>query len=258
MFRAARCMTYPLILALWMVDHAAAQSPEDGIGSTVKTIQAVVPRDRTILDSCSGDLNDDGSTDVVLVTQALDSQLIAIEWPDFIDTVLAQPRSVIVLFGSASGAFTVFTRNDNFIPLHDSPHMDEPLGGLRIENGRLVVHCTSWASMGSWSMGSWSYSFRFLDGELRLAEASTGWFHRASHESTDHKFNLLTGTYVSIENQYVEEETELEKAERENDERPEEEVKTTRSTGTLDPILSMTLGSMHRQGTWAILPDVHL
>lgn len=251
-------ITYALMLAAVMLNLAAAQSPESPIGSTVKTIDAVVPRDRTILDSCSGDLNHDGSTDVVLVTQALDSQVIDIEWPDFIDTVFAQPRSVIVLFGSGSGAFTVFTRNDHFIPLHASPHMDEPLGGLRIENGRLVVHCTSWASMGSWSMGRWFYSFQLLDGELRLAEASTGWFHRASHESTDHEFNLLTGTYVSIKNQYMEEETELEKAERENDERPEEEVKTTRSTGTLDPIPSMTLGSMHRQGTWAILPDVHL
>lgn len=251
-------MTCALMLAPAMMNHAVAQSAFVEVGSTVKTIEAVVPNDRTILDSCSGDLNHDGSTDVVLVLQAVDSQLIAITWPDYVDTVFAQPRSVIVLFGSGSGAFTVFTRNDHFIPLHDTPHMNEPLEDMSIENGQLVVRCTSWASMGSWSMGHWVYSFRFLDGELRLTEANTGWFHRASHESTEHEFNLLAGTYVTIKNQYLEEEGEQDKAEGENDEHPEEEEKTTRSTGTLDPIPSMTLGSMHRQGTWAILPDVHL
>ncbi len=207
------------------------------VGSTVRAMDEAVPAGWTILDSCSGDLNQDLLVDLVLVIQAVDSAMSIID----MDTVLAQPRSIVVLFGSDMGGFSVFAKNDRFIPLHFDSIDDEPLSELSIENGKLFMRCRSWKSMGSWWIGYWSYGFQLMDGQLRLTEARCGRFHRATHESDDHEFDLLSGEYLLIKNRDL-----------------EQEGKMVRSSGILDPIPLKTLSTMERQGSWRILPNVDL
>ncbi|WP_207496769.1 hypothetical protein [Aridibaculum aurantiacum] len=102
---------------------------------TGQNIPDFVPAGWTVLDSAYGDLNKDGVTDAAIVIQHKDSISMA---NSVGDTVLTQPRMLLILFRNAAhNSFALVEQSNTFILRHDNPAMEDPYLELAINKGIL-------------------------------------------------------------------------------------------------------------------------
>ena len=88
------------------------------------TLQNAIPHGWLILDSATGDLNHDHLKDAVIILQHKDSVRILNADKD---TVLTQPRILLILFKNVSGnGYSVALQNNTFILNHDNANMEDP------------------------------------------------------------------------------------------------------------------------------------
>lgn len=157
------------------------------------TLLDIIPNDWKILHSTTGDLNQDGISDLVFAIQDTDINNFEINDGFGVDTIDLNPRLLGIYFGTKTGDFTQNFVSENFIILRDSPTMDEPFEGFSIsEKGVLDINFRFWYSAGSWSMSNHKYKFRFQDNEFVLIGYDSNTAHRASGETTDYSINFLT------------------------------------------------------------------
>lgn len=207
----------------------------------VGTIADAVPQGWSLLDSCSGMLNDDAFRDVVIVAQANENGRVVRTRPSGTDTVTARRRSVLVLLGTADGHYTVSERNERFIPLRTDTTSEDPYLDCRIADHRLTITCATLADMSTWDSDVWQYTFAPDGPALRLVAASWNTIHRSTHEGRECRFDLLTGRYACTEDPDLE----------------EEPLKKT-TEGTIPGAPTRSLRDMDAQGSWEIVPDVFL
>jgi len=167
------------------------------VNANGKSINDFIPNGWTILQSATGDLNNDKQDDIAFVLQHKDSVTIvnysADNDPDFNDTVIYQPRILVITFyENATRQYRKIEQSDSFILSHDDPRMEEPFQDISIVNQVLQINFHIWYSMGSWSMSNNSYKFRFQNNEFRLIGADYNSTHRASGETEDRSYNFLT------------------------------------------------------------------
>ena len=94
-----------------------------------------MPISWTILDSAYGDLNKDGIKDATIILQHKDSVSVI---NDLQDTVLTQPRILIILFKNRfESSFALIEQNSSFILKYDNSAMDDPYQEMAIKNGVL-------------------------------------------------------------------------------------------------------------------------
>ena len=142
-----------------------------------------------MLDSAGGDLNKDNLEDVAIILQYSDSvHILKAEE----DTVLTQPRVLLILFKTAAGDFRLIHQNNSFVLNHDNPTMDDPYRDLTITKGALRFAFQLFYTMGSWYITDLLYVFRYQDGEFVLIGADYYSLHRASHDFEQYSFNFLT------------------------------------------------------------------
>lgn len=162
------------------------------VNQSGQSIEDFVPIGWTILNNVTGDLNRDKLTDVVIILQHKDSVLLA-KSDDIEDTVLTQPRILIVLFRTSSGNnFYLVEQNNSFILSHDNPTMDDPYQGVKIYKGFLQIDFHLFYNMGSWYTTSSSYKFRYQDKQFILIGADYSSIHRATLDFEDYSYNFLT------------------------------------------------------------------
>lgn len=150
-----------------------------------------VPAGWVLLDSASGDLNKDGLSDVAVVLQHKDSIVLV---KDVEDTVLTQPRILVILFRNRLGkGFDVAEQSNSFILNHDNAAMEDPFDEMRISNGVLQIKFQLFYSAGSWYITNAAYKFRFEGGQFVLIGADKSSFHRASMDFEEYSYNFLTG-----------------------------------------------------------------
>lgn len=160
------------------------------IKSTGQNISDFVPTGWTILDSAYGDLNKDGTKDVAIIIQHIDSILLV---NSLEDTVLTQPRILLILFRKpADKSYELIEQSNSFILKHDNPTMDDPYQEMTINNGILVVRFHLFYNMGSWYVTNAVYKFRYQQGQFVLIGADNSSFHRATHDFEDYSYNFLT------------------------------------------------------------------
>lgn len=160
------------------------------IKSTGQSITDFVPAGWTILDSAFGDLNKDGIKDAAIVIQHRDS-ISMVNSLD--DTVLTQPRILIVLFKSAANnKFTLTEQSNSFILKHDNSIMDDPYQGITIDKGILKIDFHLFYNMGSWYSTSSTYKFRFDRKTFVLIGADLSTIHRATLDYEDYSYNFLS------------------------------------------------------------------
>lgn len=160
------------------------------IKSTGQNITDFVPTGWTILDSAYGDLNKDGTKDAVIIIQHKDSisMINSLE-----DTILTQPRMLLILFKKSTNNSYVLTEQSNsFILKHDNPNMDDPYQELTINNGTLEVRFHLFYNIGSWYVTNAAYKFRYRQGRFVLVGAYNSSFHRVTHDFEDYSYNFLT------------------------------------------------------------------
>ena len=158
-----------------------------------ETLENIIPDNWKLLDSTSGDLNQDGISDLVFAIQKTDRNNIELNDGLGTDTIGLNPRILAIYFGNNSGGFNKKLVSEHFIILRDSPTMDEPFEGFNInKKGILEINYRFWYSAGSWSMSNHKYKFRFQNNEFALIGYDSNEAHRASGETTDYSINFLT------------------------------------------------------------------
>ena len=118
-----------------------------------------MPISWTILDSAYGDLNKDGIKDATIILQHKDSVSVI---NDLQDTVLTQPRILIILFKNRfESSFALIEQNSSFILKYDNSAMDDPYQEMAIKNGVLEIKFHLFYNMGSWYVTNSAYKFRY-------------------------------------------------------------------------------------------------
>jgi hypothetical protein len=156
-------------------------------------IQDFVPPGWTIRDTASGDLDKNSSIDIVLVLQHKGSVRLVKSVEGYEDTVLTQPRILIILLrDTRENGLYLAEQNNDFILNHDNAAMDDPYQGMKISNGILQISFMLFYNMGSWHTTSSSYKFRYQNNELVLIGADYSSEHRATLDFEDYSYNFLT------------------------------------------------------------------
>lgn len=185
---------YLLLLLLGPAVFAGAQNFRYPVApSKGKTIAAFIPAGWEILDSASGDLNKDARTDFALVLQHREKKQLIKKDQYTTDTVITNPRMLLLLFADSSG-YKLMEQNNTFVPTCDQPPnvMDDPFGDISIRKGVIKIEMHYFYYMGSWNVSSYAYKFRYQDNAFALIGADFSDFHRATHDYADYSFNFLT------------------------------------------------------------------
>ena len=143
-----------------------------------------------------GELNGDAVEDVLLILRAQDpanviehETLGSSPW----DT---NPRMLVVGFGRDEGGFDRALADHSLIPRPDNPSLEDVLAEApppQIRNRAFRISLHAFASAGSWSMGTATFTFRWRDGAFRLIGFDDTWIHRGSGAVTERSINYLTG-----------------------------------------------------------------
>lgn len=153
----------------------------------------IIPSDWRLLDSISGDLNNDGILDFVLAIQKNDSNKIKLNDGFGVDTINLNPRKLAIYYGTESDELVKKLVSDEFIILRDNPTMEEPFEGFDLNNeGILDINFRIAYNAGSWSVSIHKYRFRFQNNQLVLIGYDLMKFHRASGETKNTSINFLS------------------------------------------------------------------
>lgn len=160
------------------------------INKTGQTLADFVPKGWRMLDSAKGDLNKDDHEDAALIIQLKDSVSLTNSEGD---TVLTQPRILLILFRNASdNGYSVIEQSNTFILRHEQENMDDPYQKMKIDKGALKLDFMLFYSMGSWFITSSSYLFRYNGSAFILIGAELHIIHRATLEFDEYSYNFLT------------------------------------------------------------------
>lgn len=156
-------------------------------------INNFIPNGWTLLDSAQGDLNKDNHNDLVLIIQHKDSVSVINKDFDDIDTVITQPRVLIILFyNQTTNQYLLVEQSNSFILNHDNPNMEDPYQDISIDKGVLKIDFHIFMNMGGWGMSNNSYKFRFQDNDFVLIGADDNSVNRGSGETENRSYNFLT------------------------------------------------------------------
>lgn len=151
-----------------------------------------------MISSSTGDLNQDGNADWVLV---LEEENPANRKPNEVlgpRVLNLNPRRLVVLLQTASGFHQVLTA-DRFIPSEndeDSPCLADPLleyGGIQVLKGVLKIELGYWLSCGTYHVSHTTFAFRYENNRFRLIGLDGSEFMRSGGEGSEYSTNYLTG-----------------------------------------------------------------
>ena len=168
------------------------------ISDSAKTCRDFAPKGWRVMKVAEGDLNKDMRADCVLIVHGRNSKFVYKNDSFGTKEFDTNPRILVVAFRDA-GRFRLVEQNNSFIINAYSPTMTEPLQDVEIKNGVLRFYFEEFYSMGTYSMATRKYVFRFQEGELALIGADKTETHRASGEIETRSYNFSTGR-MSIEN----------------------------------------------------------
>ena len=207
------------------------------INTKEQQLKDFIPAGWMMLDSAMGDLNKDNLQDAVIILQYKDSiSLVKAEE----DTVITQPRIVIILFkNKTDNSFDLIEQSNSFILKHDNPTMDDPFQELNIYAGVLEIKFHLFYNAGGWYTSGTSYKFRYQKGEFVLIGIDHFSLHRATMDFEKYSFNFLTKKRSLTKG---------------NEEKGTK--KTTWKTLNISPL--KTLKTFTEPFTWQIEPDIFL
>lgn len=168
--------------------------PEQG-----KSINSLVPRDWKIIDSISGDLNNDGIKDLALILEFYRPVKENRAYGDSeteIVTEVQKPRILAIFFRrSALGNYKLVTQNNNFIlRSEEGGVMGDPLKRIGIDNNKLTL---SFEGGGNWRW-KLNYSFKYKDKDWYLEQANNYAYNEESGEMTDRQYDFLNKKKVTV------------------------------------------------------------
>jgi hypothetical protein len=236
------CFMRPILtfILLLVLECSFAQNfSYPSIWQSGSSITDFVPSSWTIIDSALGDLNKDNLIDYAVVLQHADSVTISKTEDDIVDTVLTQPRMLLILFKSSNNSLYLAEQNNSFILNHDNPDMEDPYQFCKIDKGILQIAFRLFYNMGSWYVNNATYKFRYQNNQFALIGAEYRSFHRASQDFEEYSYNFLAGKRSLTSGN---------------------EEKRTKKTEwkTLKIFPLQTLKTFHQPFTWEVEDDMYL
>lgn len=177
------------LLMLWVaVAVAQSELPLRGM-----TLDELIPAGWRLLDQTAGDLNQDRRPDLAFVIQGVNPALREAPPSPQLDSIDLNPRKLAIYFQQADGSYRLATQAEQFIPLRDSPNMDDPFDGVGVTpRGVLQIDLHYFFSMGSWTTSDHSYKFRYQNERFELIGYDSNEVHRGSGEVDSFSFNFST------------------------------------------------------------------
>jgi len=152
-----------------------------------------VPAGWKIIHSATGDLNQDGRSDAVLVLEE-DNPANRKSNDGLGDSVLnLNPRRLVILFQTASG-YQKVASTDRFLPSENDADclcLADPVGdrNIHVSRGLLKIGLLYWVSCGSWGVTHRTFTFRYENNCFRLIGLDVSEFMRNSGESSEYSIN---------------------------------------------------------------------
>ena len=151
-----------------------------------------VPAGWKILDKAVGDLNNDKQADAVLILQNIDSVLLTNAEDDYEDSILTQPRILVILFKNTSDKlFHLAEQSNTFILTYDYPDFLDPYQSTSISNGILQINFYWYPTSGN-NITDYSYKFRFTRNDFYLVGADYEEHNKAIYDFVTYSYNFLT------------------------------------------------------------------
>lgn len=195
-------MSRPLALFLvcLAVSAAARASDDDAPEVVFPTIPAqaqtkadLVPKGWLIEKESSGDLNGDGTADLMLVLHMNDPKNVIKNDGFGYDELDTNPRMLVVAFKDRSTKKYLSVLADHaLIPRHTLPTMDDPLAEAKIVKGTVQVSLTMFMNAGSWYTSHVKLTLRHQDGCFRLIGYDSEEAKRNTGDTTATSINYLT------------------------------------------------------------------
>jgi hypothetical protein len=152
-----------------------------------------IPNGWKLLDSASGDLNNDKHNDFAFVIEHRDHVSLVKSEDGYSDTVITQPRILILAFyNSKTNQYDLIEQSNTFVLNHDDPNMEEPFQDISISGGVLKIDFTIFMNAGGWGMSNNSYKFRYQGNKFYLIGADYNYTNRGSGETEDRSYNFIT------------------------------------------------------------------
>jgi len=157
-----------------------------------KSVESLVPPNWKILDSISGDLNNDNIKDIAFIIEfyrpVKENRAYGDNDTEII-TEVQKPRILAVYFRrSPTGAYRLSTQNNNFILRSDEGgEMGDPLRPISIAANNLTL---SFEGGGNWRW-KLNYSFKYQDKDWLLTKANNYAYQEGSGEMNDKQYDFL-------------------------------------------------------------------
>lgn len=137
--------------------------------------QAFVPGGWRLEFTRTGDLNKDGKPDLVLAIRQNDPANVVRHDALGENPFNTNPRILAVAFARAEGGYVLALQNQTLIPRREFPNMEDPFdpngiqaGGVDVKNGTIRVTLGLFMSVGGWTMGHRTFTFRWQHERFEL------------------------------------------------------------------------------------------
>ena len=155
-----------------------------------KSLADIVPQKWKVLDSVSGDLNQDQANDLAVILEyhqeIRESRAYGDNTTDLI-TEIQKPRILAIYFKTRNG-YQLATQNNNFIlRSEEGGKMGDPLRPMGIEQGQLSL---SFQGGGEWRW-KLKYNFKYQEKNWTLEKASNYYYNESSGELTDKQYDFV-------------------------------------------------------------------
>ena len=180
-------------LLLHFVSAFCLGQNEVTLPQSVNSKDEIIPDQWVLIASTTGDLNQDGISDVALVVQSTDTANIDIlpSYGDRVDSTNYNPRVLAIYLGKEAGGYEKKLVNEDFLLRHES-NMDEPLHDFTIYNGGLSISLHVWYSMGSWTTSNHNYQFSLEGNHLILNHYGSNELDRGSGSISNYSIDFKT------------------------------------------------------------------
>jgi hypothetical protein len=196
-----RCLAVAATILLSPI--AAAQDlaiPEvvyPSLPKQAQTAEGFVPLGWVLEVQASGDLNQDGNADLILVLRQNNPANVIEDFEGLGEKPFdTNPRILAIAFRDGpSGKFSVQLQNHTLIPRRTEPAAADPFDkeiGIAIARGSFQVRLDWFMSAGGWGTFNTTYTFRHRSGRFELIGYDRFTTHRGSGDTASLSINYLT------------------------------------------------------------------
>jgi len=181
----------PLLTLLLFFKLSSAQSfkyPE--LTQKGRTLNSLLPPQWKVIDSASGDLNNDKTEDLALVLEFYAAVKESRAYGDNdteIITEIQKPRMLAIYFKQGRNYKLALQNNDFILRSEEGGAMGDPLRPMNIQTNTLVLNYEGGAGW-KWQL---NYTFKHTSNTWQLINAENCSFHGASGEMTRKEYDFV-------------------------------------------------------------------